>query len=475
DALEWMISQPNGEKRMLDLLGQASQPGNTTYMAKALANTAQASPDQTLGLLLLTTDANGGPAQMARLFGAMADKPVAAAQFASTFEALTRTPQSAASMSELLDVVTRASFDDQSGSRVTARLLRESSAPSSGADSILKGLSRTLETEGGARSFARVMSRISTSAADSASFLENLGNRETGSETVGRLMARATASRDGSRQVLDSFVRMAGASGNEKKTGEVVARIISSQSGAKFVSNLTSDPQAARQLETMLSHLDAKSPVVGDRLAYAFDKLMAGPEGNALRARALESPALASVIDRFVDSRAVAPLAAPPEAGADAPANGAAGSPTLTLVQGGLARASSGGEAGPGSPTKKISEASSTAASSDCAVAAPGRAVQPLAKSRESGGQGVQPHVASTAARPSGGQRDTSSDASGEQPSSSPRFRPADVYSQSTLRLARICGDCGFRLTPGGRCVKCDGGSAREAINPMRAISVAAI
>lgn len=401
DALEWMISQPHGDRRMVDLLGQASQPGNTTAMAQALARIAQASPEQTLGLLLLTTDAAGGPAQMARLFGAMADKPAAAAQFATMFEGLTRTPQTAASMSEFLDVVTRASFDDHSGSRVMARLLRQSSAPAGGADSLVKGLSRTLETEGGARSFARVLGRISTSAADSATFLENLGNRESGTETVGRLMARATGSRDGARQVIDSFARMAGASGNDKKMGEVVARIIGSQSGSKFVSNLASDPQSARQLESTLAHLDAASPAVGDRLAKAFHHLMGGSEGTTLRARANESPALASIIDRFVDNRPTDPLAAPPEA-----------SLTASSARDFLARA--------GKPPR----------------AEVTHAVAPV---------GVDPSTPPSA-----------------------RFRPADVYSESTLTMARICGDCGFRLTAGGRCVRCDGSHGREAATAGR-------
>ncbi|NDD30841.1 MAG: hypothetical protein EB084_21505, partial [Proteobacteria bacterium] len=38
----------------------------------------------------------------------------------------------------------------------------------------------------------------------------------------------------------------------------------------------------------------------------------------------------------------------------------------------------------------------------------------------------------------------------------STRFRPGDVYSKSTLLAARICGECGFRLTQSGHCVRCE-------------------
>lgn len=451
DALEWMISQPNGDKRVLDLLGQASQPGNTTAMAQALARMAQASPEQTLGLLLLTTDAAGGPAQMARLFGAMADKPVAAAHFATMFEGLTRTPQTAASMSEFLDVVTRASFDDESGARVMARVLRESSTPSGGASNLVKGLSRTLETEGGARSFARVLGRISTSAADSATFLENLSNRESGSETVGRLMARATGSRDGARQVLDSFTRMASANGNEKKTGEVLARIIDSQGGSKFVSNLTSDSQSARQLESLLAGLDTASPAVGDRLAKAFDHLLAEPEAMALRARANESPALKRILERFVDSRATAPVAASSEA------------PEAPVTQTVQARLAPHGAA-TNDVKSHVRETARGFTTDDKS--------QVRETSRRAATDDFKSQVRETSRPPVA--RLATPDAVDASTPPSPTFRPADVYSQSTLKMARICGDCGFRLTAGGRCVRCESGQAREAALAARTQAVGA-
>jgi hypothetical protein len=34
-------------------------------------------------------------------------------------------------------------------------------------------------------------------------------------------------------------------------------------------------------------------------------------------------------------------------------------------------------------------------------------------------------------------------------------FRPADFYSEETLRHVRICGECGFRLSPSGCCARC--------------------
>lgn len=46
------------------------------------------------------------------------------------------------------------------------------------------------------------------------------------------------------------------------------------------------------------------------------------------------------------------------------------------------------------------------------------------------------------------------------------RFRPGDWYSKSTLRAAHICGECGFRLTPAGICLRCEEFVRREV--PVR-------
>ena len=46
-----------------------------------------------------------------------------------------------------------------------------------------------------------------------------------------------------------------------------------------------------------------------------------------------------------------------------------------------------------------------------------------------------------------------------EKPKDAPpemrNFRPGDVYSEETLRHARICGDCGGRTTSMGLCPRC--------------------
>jgi hypothetical protein len=34
-------------------------------------------------------------------------------------------------------------------------------------------------------------------------------------------------------------------------------------------------------------------------------------------------------------------------------------------------------------------------------------------------------------------------------------FRPGDVYSEDTLRMARICADCGYRTNSLGVCPRC--------------------
>lgn len=438
DALEWMISQPNGSQRMHDLLGQAALPGNTTYMSQALARMGQATPEQTLGLLLLTTDRQEGASQLVRFFGAMADKPAAAGQFATLFEGLTRSTQAAGCMAELLDVLSGTWSDDRSGSRTLARLFRESSRQSQGASSINKGFGRTLEVEGGARAFARILNRLSTGADDTRAFLHNLGNQDSGSEAVGRLLSRATASRDGARQVLDSFTRLAAADEGQRKTGDILSRVIESHSGARFVANMTSDAQAARGFEALLDQLDRASGDVSARLSHAFEKLSTHPDAALLRQRASEAPDLSGILERYTPTRAETASAsvradaastapAPSDARTDTPSNVVPSSSPSSQQQQQHHQGQNGGggfllSAGTSRTTRKARTT---------------EAVGEVEESREG--------------EPENGASKTSS-----------RFRPGDVYSKSTLLAARICGECGFRLSPGGRCVRCEEYAMRE-------------
>lgn len=474
DALEWMVSQPNGGQRMSDLFKQGAQAGNTTWLAQSLSNMSQSAPEQTLGLLLLTSDGAGGAASMVSFFGAMADKPQAAASFASMLDGLTRTPRSAASMAELLDVLTDAHTDDRSGVRTMARVFRDASAQSKGAASMHAAFNRTLEVEGGARTFARMLNRLSTRGEDTASFLQNLGANTSGREAVGRLLTRATASRDGARQVLESFTRMAGANGSEKKTTEVLARVLGSQSGAKFLAHLTQDAQTARGFETLLGRLDDSSREAGRRLGSAFQKAMALPEASALAQRAAESPALASLIDRFT----------PPVSEADAaPATvdvDLAGDPALALAVLDGARQTGAAlrpDEKPAGERRFEPEAAQTLRTPEQQGAAYDRAVEATAETQARGSV----NRVTAASKPEARKRssvedvDEATEAAAAPAPSNKRFRPSDVYSQSTLREARICGECGFRLTPGGRCVRCAAHDQREGAATRRPLAVGAL
>lgn len=481
DALEWMMSQPNGGQRMVDILRQGCLPGSTTYLAQALANMGQASPEQTLGLLLLTTDARGGAAELVRFFGAMSGRAQAAGQFATMFEGLTRSSAAAGAMAELLETLTSASFEDRSGSKTMARLLNESSAGASGAANLNKGFGRTLEVEGGARAFARILQRLSSGAEDTADFLEHLGSRESGGESVGRLLARASASRDGARQVLDSFVRMADAEGGREKTGEILARAIESHSGARLVANLTTESLTAKTFEALLSRLDsASTPETSTRLTSAFEKMQTHPDAAQLRLRSADSPELGSILERFTAPRA------------DASAQARLSDAVMQSRQAGDARL----EASHATVHAELSRSAATEAGTTRthAQAASGgqggglehlssgerqarstQVVQGSGQQQGGGGQGgggqqgrgesgggfqtaVLAHKGTRKIRAVESVHDVeeTSETKPGAGKTSTRFRPGDVYSKSTLLAARICGECGFRLTPSGHCVRCE-------------------
>jgi hypothetical protein len=496
DALEWLISQPGGAQRMIDMLGQASRGENTAPMSEMLARMADASPEQTLGLLLLTTDAAGGTRELVRFFAAMGERPQSAMQFASFFERVTKSREAAGSMAELLETLTSPSPDaDRSGSRVMARLLSESSSGPRGAKSLNAGFAKTVETEGGGRAFARVLYRLTTTAdgsLDSGAMLRNLSNQDAGSEAVSRLMSRAAASRDGARQLVESFTRMGASEAGRGRTAEVLARIIEAPSGGRFLANLTSDAQNAKVLGQLLERLDATAH---DRLARAFGKLSASPEMGILEQRAQDSPELGRILEHFLADKAgpaperPAPMRSPVLsgpfallAGSDEPAAARPGA----MAEGPAARhpsesslptahaaavAEAGGEGATTSRGLRPEKAAGGTASFDelpseqrpsrPLVAAPVGGAETQGGGTDRGGTGWMSSGEKEVRRSEAVHAAGESDAG--QPQKAPgRFRPGDVYSQSTLLAARICGECGFRLTPSGRCLRCEEYAWRE-------------
>ena len=263
--------------------------------------------------------------------------------------------------------------------------------------------------------------------------------------------------------------------------------MLTSPSGARFLANAAGEPTNAQALARLL---DKVAPSAGGQghLAEALERLATapGPDAALFRNRAAESKELSAVLEKFSV-----------KAGASAPAT-VETLPLTTHGQQALLRSAtetsqavspSGNAPPPGAPgrgpgmapppgaqapreTGAVEEDASTPALKrvlsarhvDKPQAIPGepalrRDGDKVERSREARVQAI----GEDSAREPGATRAPSSSTSLEMDTRPPAaFRPGDVYSEDTLRSARICPECGFRLNSGGMCARCNEYSKRE-------------
>lgn len=451
DVLEATVTGQGGPNKMMALMHTASShPEAARAMAHTLANVAEAVPARAVGTLLLTTDAAGGADALTHLFASMTADPQGAVQMGRFFEAATRHPDAARGMGELLDTLTEPREGSRVGSQQVAKSLAESTGWVSGARGITQGFTNMLENDGGSRAFARLMHRFTGTADGTRStgqMLRRMSFDTEGTQAVSQLLSRASVSRDGARQMLDSLHRIAASESGKRDVSVVLERISSQPTGARFVANVTANDGNAEAFAGLLDRL-GESDGARARVGRALENVThvgAASDLGRIVSRAKTNEALKTTLEQLdwkppVSESAALPLA--PE-GLEAQARVADQIP-LT--------------------------------SSQTATPTPGTTAQPtpaaVATSRGPASQtGRADRTAPRIDAASGLRSDEGPAASPSRLDAEPRqlmgFRPADVYAEDTLRKARICPDCGFRLSAGGTCLRCVAFEQRGTSPPL--------
>lgn len=438
DVLESTITGNEGGARLTALLDAASaSPDSARAMAQTLSNVAAAAPSRTVGTLLLATDA-GCHEAISRLFATAAEDKQGALHLASFFEAATREPDAARGMGELLDTLTEPQDGDRGGSQRVASTFSDATRWVGGAKDVSQGFVQLLDTEGGSRSFARLMHRFTGTAEGTEStgqMLRRMSFDQEGTQAVGTLLTRATASRDGARQVLDALHRVAASETGKRDVSVVLQRISEQPNGARFLANVTAHDKNVEAFSGLLDRL-AESDGSRTRVAKALENVTrtgGGTEVGRLATRAQTNEALKTSLTRFSWHDP-----------------GVQAAPAVPLLTEGLeAQVRSGEPTAPGFAHRPVALPTSSHLSAD-------RPVETRADASAQRPAGTAPHRIDSA----GGIRGVETQAaSAPSPQSEPRlllgFRPSDIYAEDTLRKARICPDCGFRLSNGGACLRC--------------------
>ena len=289
-------------------------------------------------------------------------------------------------------------------------------------------LSGVKQFEGGNRLVARTLNRMSREAEGAANTLEtlqNLAHDKDGAGQLGRVLSRASESRDGARDVLGSFQSMAKTTQGKQDVARLLVRLADGGQGARLLANFVKDGNNSGQLAGVIDQLN-QNPESKLILAHALDQMAKNPRQRSnyeiFAGRVAASEALQAVLAETHGENDKAPEGV--EAGERYP--------ELTRLR--------------PIPNRALENPNESVEPSLQKAADLHRVSDTWRMERPSAAESQAPASASALAQ-------------AEKPAESPtevrNFRPGDVYSEETLRHARICGDCGGRTTSLGLCPRC--------------------
>ncbi|MEW6283142.1 MAG: hypothetical protein AB1758_31310 [Candidatus Eremiobacterota bacterium] len=505
DALELSVTgNPKSTMNFLDALTRNQD--STRGFSYAMANAAHVAPERAVGTMLLVTDAPGGRDAISNLFKAFGQDQPASQNLASILEASSRTPAAARGMVELMDVLTQPEGDNWNHASDLAQALSRSTDYVHGSKHVAQTFLNTLEAEGGSRSLATMLNRMSRTPEGSdatRNMLLNMSFDREGSQAVGKMLARASTSRSGAAEVLDGLMRMSQTAEGQKDVARLLNRVAQVPEGGRFLSHLFKDGANADGLANLFEQL-GKNDDAKYFVNSAFESIASNrrtlADAEIIRGRLEASSDLKGVMDKlWTGEKPSRSSGLDPNSYQDAATAEASllNATRDSVSMGGAAPASSGGGGGsegaggggggggggtvylpqtgaPGSGTPNL--APSTA--EQPAPQAQAQASEQVGAVREKAyGDSVREQAHMDAVQNASEERqvrETTETAAGDKAREAQQtersekaqkdedrlysFRPGDVYSEDTLRMLRICAECGFRTSAAGLCPRCAAG-----------------
>jgi len=427
DTLESNVVKGGSEKLQGWLKDMTRNPDSTVALSAILANLSNVAPDRLMGILLLTTDGEGGKEQVASSLHTMSKGVDSSLRLAHFLEQSSSHPQAAKGLAEMLESMTEPKGENWDGAGKTAETFRGISETVGGSRRLAQTLENLGEVEGGNRLVARTFNRMSRTSEGAQATLETLGNLahdKEGAGQLGKLLARASESRDGARDVLTSLQSMSKGNGGKQEVARLFVRLAEGGQGSRLLANFAKDGNNSGHLAQVFEQLSQNSES-RQLLAHALDQMAKHPRqranfevfaGRVACSEALQSAMAAVSADsrsQEIEEREVAT-----EVQRVRPVFQRLPEAAEQLVE---------AQHRPGSELANISET--------------------WRQERPSATEAVQAGPAQTA------QAEKSQESSG--PEVRHNFRPGDVYSEETLRQARICAECGGRTSSLGYCPRC--------------------
>jgi hypothetical protein len=425
DTLESNVVKGGSGKMQSWLNDMTKTPDSAVALSAILANVANVAPDRMMGIMLLTTDGAGGKETVGDAFHKMSQNVDSSLRLSHFLEKSSEHPAAARGLAELLEGQTEPSGESWKSANRTAETFRGISETVGGARRLTQTLENLGEVEGGNRLVARTINRMTREpegALNTLETLQNLAHDKEGAGQLGRVLSRASESRDGARDLLTSFQSMSKSTGGKQDVARLFVRLAEGGQGARLLANFVKDGNNSHQLAGVFEQLN-QNPESKALLAHALDQMAKNPRQRSnyevFAGRVAASDTLQAVVHETTGEN-------------DRAEGGETAYPELAKLR--------------PLPVRSLDNPAEVAEPVLHKPADLQRVSDSWRAERPSAAESQAPASASAVA-----QAERPADA----PADARNFRPGDVYSEETLRHARICGDCGGRTTSMGLCPRC--------------------
>ncbi|MBT9583141.1 hypothetical protein IV102_07320 [bacterium] len=430
DTLESNVVKGGSGKFQNWLSDITKTPDSTVALSAILANVANVAPDRMVGIMLLTTDGAGGKEAVGDAFHKMSQNVDSSLRLSHFLEQSSKHPNAARGVAELFDTLTEPQGENWSSATKAAETFRGLSETVGGSRRLTQTFDNLSEVEGGNRLIARTLNRMSRTEEGAQSALDTLGNLahdKEGAADLGKVLSRASESRDGARDLLASLQTMSKKNGGKQDVARLFVSLAEGGQGARLLANFAKDGNNTGHLAQLFDQL-SQNPESRQLLTHALGQMANHPRQRSnyevFAGRVASSEALQAAVSHLTSTNKDAEDA---EVALEVQRTRPLflRLPELTELPDIQAR-----------PPADLNHVSET-----------WRSERP----------GAPEAAAGLAEKPA------------EQNAlESKGFRPGDVYSEETLRHARICGDCGGRTTSMGFCPRCSAQKqARQQTNAV--------
>ena len=290
DALETHLMRAGAVKMQSWLQEMSNSPEACVALSSLLASAAEVMPERMVGLLLLTTDAEGGATVVGQVFSRLAAGLDSSLHLSHFLNLASANGLAGRGLAELLGVLTNPVEEQWSLAEQLAQTLCQLSTTVGGSRRLLQALDHISLLEEAGPLLACVLQRLCRTPEGMAFSLEMLGNFTTdkeGATRLGRLLARLADTRSGAADVLKALQSMAATVAGQRELARLIYDLAQGTDCARFLANLARQPFHAYRVQYLLDLLvqDGRSRKL---MQFALDEMANCPRQRC-HFQALES------------------------------------------------------------------------------------------------------------------------------------------------------------------------------------------